>query len=52
MIEDSRDNLHTAKQLGMGTILVGDGHTPDYVDVHLENARQLHTGLRFWDEAS
>jgi putative hydrolase of the HAD superfamily len=52
MIEDSRDNLHTAKQLGMGTILVGDGHTPDFVDVHLENARQMHTGLRFWSEAS
>ncbi len=52
MIEDSRDNLHTAKKLGMGTILVGDGHTPDFVDVHLENARQVHAGLRFWEEAS
>lgn len=52
MIEDSRDNLHTAKKLGMGTILVGDGHTPDFVDVHLDNARQVHTGLRFWEEVS
>jgi putative hydrolase of the HAD superfamily len=52
MIEDSRDNLHTAKKLGMGTILVGDGHTPDFVDVHLDNARQVHSGLRFWEEAS
>jgi len=52
MIEDSRDNLHTAKKLGMGTILVGDGQTPDFVDVHLENARQVHAGLRFWEEAS
>jgi putative hydrolase of the HAD superfamily len=52
MIEDSRDNLHTAKKLGMGTILVGDGHTPDFVDVHLENAHQVHAGLRFWEEAS
>lgn len=52
MIEDSRENLHTAKKLGMGTILVGDGHTPDFVDVHLENARQVQTGLHFWEEAS
>ncbi len=52
MIEDSRDNLHTAKKLGMGTILIGDGHKPDFVDVHLNNARQVHTGLCFWEKAS
>jgi putative hydrolase of the HAD superfamily len=52
MIEDSRDNLHTAKRLGMGTILIGDGQTPEFVDVHLDNARQMRTGLRFWEEAS
>ena len=52
MIEDSRDNLRTAKNLGMGTILVGDGHTPDFVDVHLDSARQVNTGLSFWAEAS
>lgn len=52
MIEDSRDNLQTAKKLGMGTILVGDGRTPDFVDVHLDSACQLHAGLRFWADAS
>lgn len=52
MIEDSRDNLLTAKQLGMGTILVGDGLTPDFVDVHLDSAHQIHSGLRFWERAS
>lgn len=52
MIEDSRENLLTAKKLGMGTILVGDGHTPDFVDVHLDSARQVHTGLRFWAESA
>ena len=52
MIEDSRDNLKTAKQLGMGTILVGDGETPDFVDVHLDSARQIDAGLRHWDRAS
>jgi len=52
MIEDSRDNLATAKQLGMGTILVGKGQTPHYVDVHLDSARQVQAGLTFWDNAS
>lgn len=52
MIEDSRDNLRTAKKLGMGTILVGDGQTPDFVDVHLDNVRQVHTALHFWEKAS
>lgn len=52
MIEDSRPNLQTAKKLGMGTILVGAGQTPDFVDVHLDSARHVKTGLRFWDRAS
>lgn len=52
MIEDSRDNLQTAKKLGMGTILVGEGHKPDFVDVHLEHAHQVLSGLAFWDKAS
>jgi putative hydrolase of the HAD superfamily len=52
MIEDSRANLQTAKKLGMGTILIGDGHTPDFVDVHLDSARQILSGLCFWEEAS
>ena len=49
MIEDSRDNLETAKNLGMGTILVGRGLTPKFVDVHLESARHISQGLRFWE---
>lgn len=52
MIEDSRENLQTAKKLGMGTILIGDGQTPDFVDVHLDSARHVNTGLRFWGQAS
>jgi putative hydrolase of the HAD superfamily len=52
MIEDSRDNLQTAKKLGMGTILVGAGHTPDFVDVHLDSARHIHAALRYWEQAS
>ncbi len=52
MIEDSRDNLQTAKKLGMGTILVGTGQTPDFVDVHLDYAHQVPSGLGFWNKAS
>jgi putative hydrolase of the HAD superfamily len=52
MIEDSRENLQTAKRLGMGTVLVGAGATPDYVDVHLDSARQIGVGLDYWSRAS
>jgi len=45
MIEDSRDNLRTAKHLGMTTVLVGDGTTPDFVDLHLPDVRALGTAL-------
>ena len=45
MIEDLRDNLRTAKQLGMQTVLVGAGETPSYVDLHLANVRQIHPQL-------
>lgn len=52
MIEDSRDNLQTAKKLGMGTILIGSGETPEFVDVHLDKACQIQSGLSFWGLAS
>jgi putative hydrolase of the HAD superfamily len=52
MIEDSRENLRTAKQLGMGTVLVGAGETPDYVDVHLPSAQTIDQGLSYWEAAS
>lgn len=45
MIEDSRDNLRTAKDLGMTTVLVGAGHTPAYVDLHLPDVRALGAAL-------
>ena len=50
MIEDSRENLQTAKKLGMGTILVGSGQTPDFVDVHLDSARHVNNALKFWGQ--
>lgn len=45
MIEDSRDNLRTAKNLGMVTVLVGTGATPGYVDLHLPDVRALGAAL-------
>ena len=52
MIEDSRKNLETAKKLGMGTILVGDGQKPEFVDVHLPSTHLIHNGLKHWNIAS
>ena len=52
MIEDTRDNLRTAKELGMGTVLVGAGETPEYVDVHLPQAAEIQQGLGYWEQAS
>lgn len=40
MVEDSLDNLRTAKQLGMRTVLVGSGPAGDFVDHHTENVRE------------
>ncbi len=48
MVEDSRENLRTAKVLGMGTILVGPGETPDYVDVRVDRADQVPDVLGYW----
>jgi putative hydrolase of the HAD superfamily len=45
MIEDSRENLRTAKQIGMTTVLVGSGATPEFVDLHLPDVRALGSAL-------
>ncbi len=39
MVEDSHDNLRTAKQLGMTTVLVGRGPAPAFVDHRAEDIR-------------
>jgi putative hydrolase of the HAD superfamily len=46
MIEDSRENLRTAKDLGMTTVLVGRGDTPSFVDWHLPDVRALGAALQ------
>ena len=52
MIEDSRENLRTAKQLGMTTVLVGAGATPEFVDLHLPDVRALGAALNLAEIAS
>lgn len=52
MIEDSRENLRTAKQLGMTTVLVGAGATPEFVDLHLPDVRALGAALSLAEAAS
>ncbi len=51
MIEDSRDNLRTAKTLGMTTVLVGAGATPEYVDLHLADVLALGQALQLAEAA-
>jgi putative hydrolase of the HAD superfamily len=49
MVEDSRENLRTAKELGMGTVLVGGGECPAYVDAQVPAALHVPAALsRYW----
>jgi putative hydrolase of the HAD superfamily len=48
MVEDSADNLRTAKELGMGTILVGNGATHPFVDVTVRDAVDVPEALAYW----
>jgi len=48
MVEDSPDNLKTAKDLGMGTILVGQKSSSPWIDVAVQEAVQVPQALGFW----
>jgi putative hydrolase of the HAD superfamily len=48
MVEDSLENLETAKELGMGTIWVGEGEAPPYVDIRVSRAAEVPGSLSFW----
>jgi putative hydrolase of the HAD superfamily len=48
MVEDTVENLRTAKELGMGTILVGKGTPPSYVDVQVDCAAEVPQALAYW----
>ena len=45
MIEDSLENLRTAKALGMKTVLVGAGPEADFVDACIDRAAQVPAAL-------
>lgn len=48
MVEDSTENLRTAKELGMGTVLVGPGACPPFADVQVATAAQVPAALSRW----
>jgi putative hydrolase of the HAD superfamily len=48
MVEDSRENLRTAKELGMGTVLVGDLPAIPQVDVHIPSVGEISAALAHW----
>jgi putative hydrolase of the HAD superfamily len=42
MVEDSAENLQTAKRLGMKTVWVSNAiRTPSYVDIKIRNVMEL-----------
>lgn len=48
MVDDAPENLRTAKELGMGTILVGEDTPTPWVDVAVHEAVQVPHVLGFW----
>ena len=50
MVEDSPENLRTAKDLGMGTILVGSLPDTPHIDVQIPAAGDISSALTHWNE--
>jgi putative hydrolase of the HAD superfamily len=48
MVDDSPDNLRTAKDLGMGTILVGQKTPSPWIDVAVQEAVEVPQVLSLW----
>lgn len=48
MVEDSPDNLRTAKDLGMGTILVGSLPDTPHIDVQIPVVVDISSALSHW----
>lgn len=48
MVDDSAENLRTAKDLGMGTILVGKTTPAPWIDVVIHEAVEVPQVLGFW----
>ncbi len=51
MVEDSRENLRTAKDLGMSTILVGGTERPPFVDAQVASAAEVLQVVERWTGA-
>jgi putative hydrolase of the HAD superfamily len=51
MVEDSPENLRTAKELGMGTILVGEQPSAPFVDVAIASVIEVPEALALWNVA-
>ncbi|MHC1697652.1 MAG: pyrimidine 5'-nucleotidase [Geobacteraceae bacterium] len=49
MVEDSPENLRTAKALGMGTVLVGTLPGTPHVDVCIPTASEITSALTHWN---
>jgi putative hydrolase of the HAD superfamily len=49
MVEDSPENLRTAKTLGMGTVLVGALPATPHVDVQIPTAGDISIALNHWN---
>lgn len=48
MVDDAPENLRTAKDLGMGTILVGENAPAPWIDVAVPEAAGVPQALGFW----
>jgi len=48
MVDDAPENLKTAKDLGMGTILVGEKILSPWIDVAVHQAVQVPQVMGFW----
>jgi len=48
MVDDAPENLRTAKDLGMGTILVGENSSASWIDVAVSEAAGVPRVLGFW----
>lgn len=49
LVEDSLENLRTAKALGMGTVLVGAHPALPHVDVRIPSAGEIPSALTYWN---
>jgi putative hydrolase of the HAD superfamily len=50
MVDDSPDNLKTAKDLGMGTILVGQKSSSPWIDAAVQEAVEVPQVLSLWTQ--